>query len=330
MRRIEIYCQQTFLDTFIEKMKGFSLVENYPPQDYVYNLYRLLLVNEQTMFYTDLTNEEIISHSNPYIKALLKKNRIESRTEEFGKAINESTQQVYFKNIGGCTRFFMLNITWPLAEKLEEKFGYVVISKDKIEKMNKFFIFHQVPLSKEHENRWEFVQQYKHPCNSMVITDEHIAKNAQEVRNNIVPIIKRIMPSKLAIPFHLTLIGLSKLTSQQRDEVETELKNSLNSLGYSVYLTIVNYDYHDRFIFTNYFQFSTGYGFNMIEEKMGIKQVKSSYKSIFEAFSVALTNSEDTGNIFKSYETKLKEISQVFRNQIVSGEVAQKQNRLLA
>lgn len=330
MRRIEVYCQQAFLDSFIEKMTGFSLVDGSPSQDYVYHLYRLLFVNEQTMIYTNLTNEEITNHTNPYIKALLKKNRIESRPEEFIEALQDSTQKKYFENIGGRTRFFMLDTSWNLAEKLEEKFGYVVVSKDKIERIDKFFTFHKVALSRENENKWEFVHKYKHPCNSMVITDEYIAKNVVDVKNNIVPILKRIMPSKLEVPFHLTIIGFSKLPKTEYDCILAELKKSFTLLSYQVHLTIVNYDYHDRFIFTNYFQFSAGYGFNMVDEKNGAKYVKDSYKTVFEAVSVALTNTSDTGNIFKSYDAKIKEISQIFRDQKVYGEDARKQNRLLA
>lgn len=268
MRKIEIYCQQEFLDIFIKKMKEFSLVDlDSSSIGYLYDLYLLLFVNSQTIIYSDLTNEEISKHGNPYIKSLYKKQKIESRTDEFAKILEESTQKNYFEKIGRKTRFFFLNLQPNLAERLEEKFGYIVISKNKIETIQKYFIFHRTSISNIHTSSWDFVRNYRHPCNAIIITDDYLVKNGQDIKNNIVPILRRIMPAKLDIDFHLTIFGFSKLTSEKFDEVKLELENSFINTKYQVSLCIIPYNYHDRFLLTNYYHFSCGQGFNMIENK---------------------------------------------------------------
>lgn len=328
MRKIELYCQQSFIDAFIDKMKRFSLIDETENQGFIYDVYRLIFVNEQTTIYSDLTDEEITSNNNPYIKALLKKAKIESRKDEFTEALQDSTQKSYFENISSCTRLFMLDIDWILAEKIEDKFGYAVISKDKIERIERFFIFHKISLSKDYENKWEFVKKYQHPCNAMVISDNYLGKTEDDVKNNLLPILKRIMPNKLEMPFQLTIIGYNNDLDYE-SFLET-LKEGLKTLKYEVHLSFVKYGYHDRFIFTNYYQFSAGKGFKMFDiNSSSSKYIKEDYKTVFEAISVILTNSSNTGNVFKSYAEKLKELTNIFVENSKLGTEAEHHNRLL-
>lgn len=328
MQKIEIYCQQEFLDSFIQKMNNFNLIDESSSFGYIYNMYLLIFKNNHTKIYSDLTNQEICLHSNPYIKSLRKNNKIESKTKDFIEVIQEKTQKDFFENIENCTKFFFLNISPNLAERIEEKFGYIVISKDKIETIEQYFTFHRISLSNKLTNNWDFVRNYKHPCNSIVITDDHLGKTGQDIRDNIIPLLRRIMPSKLDTTFHLTIIGFSKLTKEQFEEVKNELESSFKSNRYPVCLYIIQHSYHDRFLFTNYYHFSCGQGFNMVKAEKGKKVVGKYYSSILDAVSIALTNSSDVGNSFKVYSEKLEELSEIFKD-YRSSDFPVKKNRLL-
>ena len=329
MQKIEIYCQKEFLDNFIEKMKNFNLVDgNLSSFGYIYNLYLLFFKNYHTKIYSDLTNQEICSHSNPYIKLLYKNQKIESKTKDFIEVLQENKQKPFFESIRDQTKFFFLDISPNLAERIEEKFGYIVISKDKIESIEKYFISHRISLSNKLINNWDFVRNYKHPCNSIVITDDYLGKTGQDIRDNIVPLLRRIMPSRLDTIFHLTIIGFSKLTNEQFKEVKNELESSFKNNRYPVCLYIIQHSYHDRFLFTNYYHFSCGQGFNMVKAKKGKKVVGEYYSSILDAVSIALTNSSDVGNSFKAYSEKLEELSEIFKDHR-SSDFPVKKNRLL-
>ena len=77
--RTTIYCEMNFLEKFIQSLSGQDLLSFFDSGDYhLQKLFDLLFNN--SIVHLNLSNEEILNSTNPYIKKLLRQQSIKSQS----------------------------------------------------------------------------------------------------------------------------------------------------------------------------------------------------------------------------------------------------------
>ena len=177
----------------------------------------------------------------------------------------DSCQSPIFHN-NAQSRLFLLDGLAGLS--LEERFGCVMADSTSIEKMDFLFNGENFRVNKSMRD-WSGLACLKHPCNSLLITDNYLFSNDEQL-DNIKGILKALMPSSLDpdLTFHLTIIGFdAKKAFQPIANQKSHLEAFLQQyFSFTVELTIIREDHHDRYIFTNYGRFSSGKGFGLFKK----------------------------------------------------------------
>jgi hypothetical protein len=163
-------------------------------------------------------------------------------------------------------------------EELQTDFGCIFIGSTSLTKAHFLFNWHLIPFTKPRPmyNNWSFMAQLRHPCNALVVTDNYlfakgtIEENKKQLNENILPILFHMMPPKLKIDFHLTIIGspidrlgnnkayIKESLQELHKYIVASLKEKFN---YAVHLSILIAPFHDRNILTNYAWLNSGNSF---------------------------------------------------------------------
>lgn len=169
-------------------------------------------------------------------------------------------------------------------EQLQEDFGCIFINSATIHKAHFLFNWHLIPFMKPRPtyDNWSFMAQLRHPCNALIVTDnylfakEPIVINKLQLDENLLPILYNLMPRRLKIDFHLTIIG-SPIDRNGKNQLY--IKNFLNEIHeyvvkrlaerfkYRVILSIIIAPFHDRNILTNYAWLNSGNSFTYFDNK---------------------------------------------------------------
>jgi hypothetical protein len=178
----------------------------------------------------------------------------------------DSCQRSSFHN-DDQARLFLLDDLPHL--QLDKQFGCLIADSKTLNKIEFLFYSEDMRLNRSY-NDWSLLKKFKHPCNTLVITDNYLAINDRKYEN-LFDILRKLLPETLDkdLRFHLTLIGhpkyapdsaLRRLPSIQ-DQQRT-IKNFLNNnFPYPIDLTLIREDHHARCIFTNYLRISCEKGF---------------------------------------------------------------------
>lgn len=114
---------------------------------------------------------------------------------------------------------------------------------------------------------WSILNSYRIPCNSIILTDNYLLSNDENLENTI-SILKSLMPQKLSIDFHLTIIGYdAKKHFKKIEDSYSMLLKELSTFPYKVILTIIREDHHARLIHTNYTRLFTEKGFALFKNR---------------------------------------------------------------
>jgi hypothetical protein len=276
--KFEFYCKIDFLlslygyiDQSIE-----SFISKESSDKYYYSLLYRLIHNHSDII-VDVTKEELLAIAtdeknkryNPNFKKFIKSeiDTIVSYPETFEQMEHDDD---YFSGINPRALFF-LDKSIVECEQMSQKYGMIFISKDDI-LLNLHFLFDSdvQPITKSGNiDDWEFIQKYKHPCNSIIIADNYLLK--ENIEENIIAFLKYLLPDSLDINFHLTLIAGGDKSDSSFD-IEKRYETIINSLqgdyDYNINLTILKTkENHDRNLLTNYFWINSGYGFSLFKEK---------------------------------------------------------------
>lgn len=169
------------------------------------------------------------------------------------------------------------------------------------------------------------------PINSAVICDNFMIKNYNNWKQNLFEIIKAILPKKLEIEFHLTLISsqVGELNTANGtikpifDKVQNFIEKLRCNYAYSINLNLIatnGKQFHDRHIFTNYYRITSGTSFDSLYNSKG----KINADTYLEVKSL---NSEKGGTSYFQEITPFKKILAKAQEIEVYGE--NKVNRLL-
>ena len=293
MARFQLVCEVGFLERLFNEISALGndfqdfLQDDTDERLHLTQLYRLLHKNSDV--HVDYDDEQLLelARQNPYFKSLLKTNRLTPRPSDFAHLAND--EQTYFQSIPSPSTIFLLQKSEVDCQLLEQRYGYVVVSSENIVKVRFLFNFYLQTLTKRNPayTDWSFIEPFRHPFNAMVIADNYVLKDSTVIKQNLLPFLKRFMPTHLDKNiFQLTILTYDVPNIKQR---HIDLSNELSSLfPYPVQLCIVicNKDeLHDRNMLTNYFWLSSGFGFSLFKDG---KVAKDTHLTVFPIFYPSL------------------------------------------
>lgn len=166
------------------------------------------------------------------------------------------------------------------CQKLEKIFGIRVISDKSIFQNENLFNTHIETINSgnhSHTN-WDFLEVFKHPCNSIAIVDNYLLKNEEVIKANLIPILQKLIPYDLITPFHLSIFTSKKIKEGDKvavidfgkiSKLIIEEIRKTRSKQFKLKVGIFNSnskDYHDRVIITNYMIIDSGSGFDLFKK----------------------------------------------------------------
>mgnify|MGYP006292231423 CR=1 FL=1 len=257
--KIHLYVDSEFINTLdneIKKpIKDFKKGNVANSKILVWQLYYLINESEDVIKHLD----NISKKTNPNVKALIKNPKKKSRRKQ-----SIDNNQDYNKL--NPNSVFLSSKNSQICEELSEKYGYIHISKDNFDKAQILFSHNLVAI--DEANNWDFMEQHKHPCNSMIIADNYLLStsdnnNELEPVNNLLSILMQLLPDKLEITFQLLLVterGVQRDNEAIILKLNEEVKQLFPKLKIAIKIETVD-GVHDRNILTNFYWFSSGYGF---------------------------------------------------------------------
>ena len=326
----KIYCEIEFYKQFVN-----SFPKSVYPNDQSITktkcwieLYSYFSKNK--MFF-DISEKELIelSEQNEYFKFLIKQwgeNKIETYKLNFPDL--EKFEDCISINQDSLESVYLSCKSDELCKKVEDSFGIKVISIDKIFDESNFFNVHIETVEKgdkSHTN-WDFLHIFSHPCNSLAIVDNYILKDTNVIDENLIPVLDKVLPSNLKIPFHLSVFAKNDFHNKERYELIKETLDKLRpNLSFRISVFQLRSEFHDRTLITNYLILDSGSGFDLFSNKKAKHQTKITGYYPFSASNINF-------NARFSYQVLRKSMKEVY-DKGVSNEKFQdvwgeKENRL--
>ena len=284
---MEIYIDKAFLDKFYAKYDA----EN----DTHKNLRKFISKANMGKVFLDFdysTREEYdkATTENPFLDEL-----IDVKSYTITSTFKEDCRNVNFYETGSASKYFF--VEGINNQEIEDNYGCVAISSNELEKVDFLLNWLILPISKKKNfpNNWDFLDRFKHPCNAMVLTDNYLFDyNAQEMKENLIPFLKKLLPKTLEIEFQLTIIGKDTKKTIDFKQKKVEIEKALEAFNYPINLTIIPEAVHDRNIFTNYYWINSGVGFSIFKVEGGRLKLKND--SMFTFYPISYINTD-----FKAY-----------------------------
>lgn len=177
------------------------------------------------------------------------------------------------------------------CDRVEKKYGVVAICASSLPA--KKFLFDGDGFSLDKNKRYPlkymaFKEQLQHPNNSMIVIDPYLlkTKDVDKVNNTIVfpgilnnlePLLDAMLPQKLDVDYHLTIISsldnpndlrtayekVRKCLKRKRKELNVRLSMIYTAIGYHYWTE----SFHSRHVITNSFAVDSEDGMDLFNEK---------------------------------------------------------------
>ncbi len=241
----------TFTDSSISKMENYI------------SLYRFIMSSPLLKF--NISYQDMIERvkTNDKLKMLWKKS-----TEGHCK-VTFNADIPYDKQINTAED---LNAIYLLGDENYrtrlDKFGVITITPDSINEIGYLFKDNGKLIKKGEKVNWNFLSDYKHRFNAILIVDSYIVKDTTLFENNIFKILDILLPQEIEATFDISIV--SKDFTQNREIIRYEklnehIKQIRPKLKYNMTL-YRDQDIHDRLILTNNMLIECGAGFNLLNE----------------------------------------------------------------
>ena len=168
-------------------------------------------------------------------------------------------------------RIFLLDADLEKCQQLENDYGLMFISNDNFASRANFLFSSDIALVNEKTNKdWSFVEQYKHPCNYIILIDNHIYNNKKDssiLTKNIKSLFNALLPAQLNQKIFDVQIFATDANDGKDNYKKGLIENTIRSLRtYEIVVTFSTShktigNQHDRCLLTNYCMFNSGYGF---------------------------------------------------------------------
>lgn len=315
----KIYCSINYLKKFFLELQNYKLQANgatYELLQVLINTYELfkskeIIIDEDIKKHISLEENEIIS---PYLSALLKNNILTICPEVFSQIKNNDS--VFFQSLSSNSLIFC-DFEINEIKKLEEKYGVIILTSKNF-RGNAILFKQHIEIFINGENKdWNFLKNINHPFNLLIINDSYLVEGRYRNwhLNNLKQFLKSIIPIKLEIPLHLTIITRAWdddnkcFDKNKANYFKKELQDFILEFPIKIELTIlftgVNY-IHDRFFITNYFLANSGYGFTLFRNNQCTKNTHLA------------VNPRSKKNISRLYDSLIKECNPKINNNLVS------------
>jgi len=307
-KHIPAYCTTNF----IEEITGKSPIDYLVPEDAIKGKshFELLdLISNGLIIKTDCSEEKLIEKStNPYIKHLIKNNRISCTPKDFEKI--RLNDKAIFQNNRNATCLYLLSGVAPamLTEYRKQTGDYFCSLSSNFselfeDRLQTFNVGENVSM--------DFAKDFFETHNAIVIADPFIF--TKQSKNAIMQLIEEILPSKLVKEYHITFVGSddSRYSNLNRKEIIQKWIEELSSKINRKLKTKIDYcicnesDFHDRMIITNNAFIFSGIGLSMIKND---KSDKDTSWIGFKIFKRLYTNNNINVLVYKLMREKLKTI----------------------
>lgn len=183
-----------------------------------------------------------------------------------------------------CRDIVILEMDIEYCREYRQAHGVLVISKDELKAVDIIFKHGKWIINKDekevmsHQGKitllgWEaFFPNRKFmisPLNALIIADNYILDDGPLGKENLIKLLRSVLPQKLSIPFQVMIVWLndgSHLKSKEtienlKNEIEEEFKSHSVKVAISIVTTTDKDFFHKRIAFTNYHQIVTDKGF---------------------------------------------------------------------
>lgn len=232
--------------------------------------------------------------------------RPQSAHDDFAKFLSDNNKLLdYSRSI------FILNVTPVEAESLRNKFGLLILSKDKLS--DDIFQFHikdsvaKGEVKDGYKDGWDSFfglrKQPWLPSNVLVFSDEYLFKN--EVRGvnlgvrNLKSIIPHLLPQKLDTEFQILVVSpIPKDNRGKAQSISDEMTKFVHDLPlpYSCKITFVFTNaVHPRKAMSNYYVMTCDKGFCVYQDSPRNKVYDTNYVDITSNFHSAADSAGTNG-----------------------------------
>ena len=279
--KIDIYCEFGFLEKFYSTLPQ-NHDRNNPKAKYWRDLDELFCrhscvvmmdVDDATYYKQSEKNEnEDVKY---FLQALWADGNIEcAPSKSMEKAIGKNNGVAYFAD--KTQALFFLDASLEKCKKLADDYGLMFISNYNFAEWANFLFSSSIELVNEKTKNWDFVKQFKHPCNSITLIDNYILdKDDDTLKKDIRSLFNALLPLQLNnTVFNIYIYSYSKYRNSREEEDKKKIiRNAVNELRrkYEIRFKFpfytLNNDHHDRYLLTNYCMFNSGYGFALRESE---------------------------------------------------------------
>lgn len=275
MERQTLYCELDFLVRLIEDKPAPSpagdLEEPVELTNWK-NYVGLFLHNSKICMETKREKLHELIRTNKFFSVLLKQFQSAEIDLSFCRLDEiDARPSGFFNEIDPHALFFLDSA--ERCRKLSEAHGMIFVSNELRDDLAECIFGYEADFVSvgKRENKlrdWDFISRYKHPCNSLIISDNYILADSRRIRNNLLELVDKLLPEKLERDFQLVILTGN---AGERIDVENRYRYLVEQVGklreYPIELKIVarSVDNHDRNILTNYLWISSGYGFSIFK-----------------------------------------------------------------
>jgi hypothetical protein len=275
---IPAYCSMSFLEQLscnatVDYLDPSSIEENRQASNLIE------LINNGLKIKTNCTTEILNNKvDNPYIKALIKNNRILSDAQAFKKL--QQNEKNFFSDFDEGLALFLLSDNFKdIVKNLQEKSGFYFITS----KSDTSILFdeHVVQFKFKQNKDWKFAENIFAPHNAMIIADPYLFSS--KTKPSLINFLTAIFPKKeMAVPYNLTLIGKDDNSLKKNEPQVSKNKKELVDIVKNKFMGKISVEchvcnssleeFHDRYLITNNAAVISGYGVDIIGKSNTVKK----------------------------------------------------------
>lgn len=281
MERQNVYCEIEFYKLFIDAYPK----EVIPTEEGIKKSKRWINIHSY-LFKSDLilnTNSiefKALTESNEYFWTLWKRSTSGECGLEFDDKgfpfFEKFDEFISIDNLHFSSVYLTCNSS-ECCQTIKSFYGVKVIPFENVFKSDKFFDIQIESIEKgdkSHKN-WDFLEIYSHPCNALAIVDNYILKSEMIITENLLPILDRLLPKKLEIPFHISIFAKNDFNNKKyHEEISNLITRIKPELSFKLTIHKMQNEFHDRSIITNYLLIDSGSGFDLFSKNRAIHQTR--------------------------------------------------------
>ncbi len=236
----------------------------------------------------DASEDDI--NNDPFLKVIIKQCNYDKCSKDYiDKTIDSLKSSNNSEDL--CATYF-LDKTQKECETIEKKYGIVAFCSISFPQKNYLFKGEAIELEKNilYKQRYMFFKdKLRIPCNSLIIIDPYLLVKNANISNNLEYLLDAILPEKLDIDFHITIISMCNTNNQLEGNEETyklvkecltKIRKDLN-IKFGFCNTTNDKGFHSRHIISNNYIIDSENGFDLFNNKGKISKNNTTISIVF-------------------------------------------------